>query len=142
MVQFQKHFINFALIGLIIFSMFAFITKFQEDNNVSPGVMEDATMNATYSDLKDTLDALDEDTQTQKTLFENEDPKKGYGTLLLFSIVSSGKVFNSMIMGIFNTIVKLPVVALGIDPVIISVIITILMVTIIISLWILYKLGG
>ena len=47
-----------------------------------------------------------------------------------------------MIIGTFNTIIKLPVVFLGIDPIIVSILSTMLILTIIIGLWVVYKLGG
>ena len=47
-----------------------------------------------------------------------------------------------MIIGTFNTLIKLPMVILGVDPIVSSVIGTMLILTIIIGLWIVYKLGG
>jgi hypothetical protein len=130
------------LIGLVVLSMFAFSVFFQEENNVEDPFIENTLMNNTYHSLYTNLNSLRDESQAQKTLFESENPTGGFGTILLFSIVSSGKVFNGMVVGIFNTIIKLPVVILGIDPVVVSVLSTLLIITIIIGLWIIYKLGG
>lgn len=142
MSNFHELFINFMIVGLVILSMFSFSVIFQHDNNVEDPFIEDTLMNNTYHNLYDNLDSLSESSQAQKTLFESENPTSGFGTILLFSIVSSGKVFNGMIIGVFNILIKLPVVVLGIDPVIVSVISTMLILTIIIYLWVVYKLGG
>ena len=142
MAKFYDLFINFMLIGLIILSMFAFGIFFQQDNSVEEPFIDNSLMNETYSQLQTDLGGLRDQSQAQKTLFESENPTSGFGTILLFSIVSTGKVFNSMIIGTFNTLIKLPVVILGLDPVIISVLSTMLILTIIIGLWIVYKLGG
>lgn len=142
MAQFYELFTNFMLIGLVVLSMFAFGVFFQDENGVDNKFIENTIMNSTYHSLYEDLNSLSEESQAQKTLFESENPTSGFGTILLFSIVSSGKVFNGMIVGVFNTIIKLPVVVLGIDPVIVSVISTMLILTIIIGLWIIYKLGG
>jgi len=141
MAQFQELFTNFMLIGLVVLSLFAFGVFFQEENGVENPFIENSLMNSTYEDLYSDLNSLRDQSQTQKTLFESENPTSGFGTILLFSIVSSGKVFNGMVVGIFNTIIKLPVVILGIDPVIVSVVSTILILSIIVGLWLWYKLG-
>ena len=142
MAKFYDLFINWMLIGLVVLSMFAFGIFFQQDNSVEEPFIDNSLMNETYNKLQTDLGELRDQSQAQKTLFESENPTSGFGTILLFSIVSTGKVFNSMIIGTFNTLIKLPVVILGLDPVIISVLSTMLILTIIIGLWIVYKLGG
>lgn len=142
MAKFESLFINFMLIGLVVFSMFALIVEFQDDNNIKNPLIENNLMNDTYGILRQDLGDLRDTSQGQKTLFESENPTSGFGTILLFSIVKSGKIFNGMIIGVFNAIIKLPVVFLGLDPIIVSVISTILIIAIIIGLWVLYKLGG
>ncbi len=142
MAKFYELFVNFMLVGLVVLSLFAFSVFFQQENNVEDPFIQNTLMNNTYNNLYDSLNNLREESQAQKTLFESENPTGGFGTILLFSIVSSGKVFNGMVVGVFNTLIKLPVVILGIDPVIVSVLSTILIITIIVGLWIIYKLGG
>ncbi len=142
MAKFHDLFINFMLVGLVVLSLFAFGSFFQGDNSIENGFMENSLMNDTYGKLRTDLGGLRDQSQAQKTLFESENPTSGFGTILLFSIVSTGKVFNGMIIGVFNTLIKLPVVFLGLDPIIISVLSTMLILTIIIGLWIIYKLGG
>jgi hypothetical protein len=142
MAKFYDLFINFMLVGLVILSFFAFGSFIQEDNNVENQFMENSLMNSTYGKLRTDLGGLRDQSQAQKTLFESENPTSGFGTILLFSIVSTGKVFNGMVIGVFDTLIKLPVVFLGLDPIIISIISTMLILTIIIGLWIVYKLGG
>jgi len=142
MAKFYDLFMNFMLVGLVVLSMFAFSVFFQEENNVQNKFIENSLMNNTYYKLKTDLGDLRDKSQAQKTLFESENPTGGFGTILLFSIVSTGKVFNGMIVGVFNTLIKLPIVFLGLDPIIVSVLSTMLILTIIIGLWIIYKSGG
>lgn len=142
MAKFSDLFMNFMLLGLVVFSLFAFSISSQSENNVDEPFIENSLMNSTYQSLNTSLNSLRDESQAQKTLFESENPTGGFGTILLFSIVSSGKVFNGMIIGLFNTLIKLPTVILGIDPIITSVLSTMLILTVIIGLWIVYKLGG
>lgn len=139
---FYETFVNFMLIGLLAFSLFAFTVSFQSENGVEDKIIDNNIFNKAYGNLRGNLEDLSTESQAQKTLFESENPTGGFGTILLFSIVSSGKVFNGMVIGVFNTITKLPASVLGLDPIVTSVIGTILIITIIIGLWIIYKLGG
>lgn len=143
MAKFYDLFMNFMLIGLIVLSLFAFSISFQNENNIENQFLaSNILMNESYYNLRENLDSLRLNSQAQKTLFESENPTAGYGTILLFSIVSSGKVFNGMIISLFNILIKLPVVILGIDPIVVSVITTMLIITLIVGLWIIYKIGG
>lgn len=144
MSQFNTIFLNFMLIGLIAFSVLAFTTTFQAENNVNSTqrFINNPTINATYGDLNTQLSNVRDQSQAQKTLFETEDPKIGTGALLLTSIISSGKVFNGIIIGVYNTLIVLPSVILGLDPIVTGVLSSLLILMIIVSLWILYKSGG
>lgn len=142
MTNFYNMFINFMLIGLVVFGIFSFSIMFQENNGVSDPIIEDTVINETFGDLESDLESFRGTAQTQKELFETENPTGGFGTILLFSIVSTGKIFNSMIITLFNTIIKLPVVFFGLDIAVVSILSVILIISIIIGLWIVYKLGG
>ena len=141
-VKFFDLFKNYMFIGLMIFSILTFIIIVQSDNSVGDPIVGDPILNTTYSNLGTTLGELRNQSQAQKELFEGENPTTGIGSILLFSILSAGKVFNGMIIGVFNTILKLPVVVLGFDPILLSIFGTLLVASILFSLWAVYKLGG
>lgn len=142
MVKFLDLFKNFMFIGLIVLAIFSFTIFVQDDNEASGDITNNSLINSTFTNLTANLRSFRDQSQLQKDLFEKENPVVGFGSLLLFSVVSSGKVFNSMVVGVFNIIIKLPVVFLGIDPSVVAVLGTLLIITIIIGLWSLYKLGG
>lgn len=141
MVKFGNLFQNFMLIGIVVLALFSYIALTQEENNIEDKFIEDPLINQTYENLKVDLGSMGEESQAQKTLFESENPTGGVGTILLFSIVSVGKIFNGMVIGLFNTLVELPVRVLGLDDSMISIVNTMLILTILLGLWILYKLG-
>ena len=142
MVKFLDLFTKFVIMGLVVISMFTFTAFFQSENNIDNKFIDNSLMNETFNSLRTKITGFRDISQSQKNLFESENPTRGFGTILLFSIVSAGKVFNGMLVGIFNILIKLPVVVLGLDPVVVSALSTILILTIIIGLWIVYKLGG
>ena len=142
MSKFVDLFTNWALVGLVVIGILFFATTFESENHVPSNFIEDDPMSQAYSDLQTHLGNLSTQSQAQKTLFESDTPTGGIGELLLFSILSAGKVFNGMIVGTFNILIKLPATYLGVDPFIFSVISTILIILIILGLWQIYKVGG
>lgn len=142
MVKFENLFVNYALAGLLVLSIFFFSITLQIDNNADEILTENTLINDSFGQLQTDLGGMRDSAQTQKELFEEEKPTTGFGSLILFSIVSSGKVFTGMTIGTFNVLIKLPMVLFGVDPIISSVLSTILIMVIILGLWYLYKLGG
>lgn len=142
MAQFENTFKNFMLLGLMVFGILAFVIIGQTQNNATESILDSATINNTYTNLRTDFEGFQEEAQSQKLLFESETPTLGFGTLLFYSIISSGKVFNSMVGALFNTIIKLPTIVLGLDPILIGVISAMLILSIIVGLWIIYKVGG
>ncbi len=142
MAKFYETFVNFMLVGLLIFAMLAFMIGVQDENNVEEKIRDNEIINESYYDLDTDLTGFRDKSQAQKSLFESETPTSGFGTILLLSILSVGKVFNGMMIGVFNTLIKLPMVFLGLDIIVVSILSTILILTIIIGLWAVYKLGG
>lgn len=142
MAKFEELFINFTLAGLLVLSILFFSLTLQQDNNAEELITDSMLLNESFGKLQGDLGSMRDKAQTQRELFEEEKPTTGFGTLILFSIVSSGKVFTGMTFGIFNVLIKLPMVLFGVDPIISSVLSTILIVVFILGLWILYKLGG
>lgn len=142
MVKFEELFVNFALGTLLILSIFAFGIQLQADNNAQESIRDNTLLNSSFGQLQQDLGGMRDQAQTQRELFEQETPTTGFGSLILFSVVSSGKVFTGITVGSFNVLVKLPMILFGVDPIVSSVLSAILGVLIILGLWFVYKLGG
>lgn len=140
--QFDNIFTKMAMIGLFIFCLISFIVFVQSDNNALDKLIDNSLINKTYGSLGNDLNTMRNSSQQQLTLFQKENPTGGFGTILLFSIVSVGKTFMNMITGVFNITINLPVAVLGVDKAVVGVLSSILVLTLIIGAWILYKLGG
>jgi len=142
MAKFEELFVNWALGALIVFSILSFAIIVQEDNNANEKLIDNTLLNGSFTQLQSDLEGMRSQSQSQREAFEEEKPTAGFGSLVLFSVVSSGKVFTGITIGTFNVLIRLPMVLFGVDPIISSVLSTILIVMIILGLWLLYKLGG
>ncbi len=142
MGNFLELFMKYMFVGVVVLSLFSFIIIFQSENNVSDPFVDNERINDTFTSLETNLGQTEADAQRIKDAFDAENPIAGFGSLLFFSIPAAGRVFNTMVIDTFNSVVILPVVFLGLDPVIISIMSTVLIILIILGLWAVYKLGG
>ena len=143
MAKFSEMFVSWMLLGLLMVSMFGFVSVSQNDTdlNETSKAISNPIFNDTYNSLSGSLVDSRDQSQTQKDLFDSEDPKAGFGSLLLLSIVSGGKIFGGYIITIYNALLVLPLTYLGIPAVVASTLSTVLLVLIILGLWAVFR-GG
>ena len=141
MASLRTTFVTFALIGLFIFAMISFIVTTQQDNDVSETILENPVINKTYTKLETNLSGLESQTQAQRANFSSEIPERGFGTLIIFSIVPVLQKFLALIVGVYNVIIVLPASIIGISPVVFSVLSSILIVSLILFVWSAIRVG-
>lgn len=141
-ISFRDLFITFALIGLFVFAGISFIVTTQQDNDVENTILDDEIINRTYIKLETNLSDFESTTQTQKESFEEEIPERGFGSLIIFSIISVGQKFTGLIAIVYNVLIILPASILGIPKVVISILSSILIVSLVLLIWRVYRIGG
>ena len=134
-ISLMQVFTTFTLIGIMVFSLLSFGVSIQENNGVTDNILNDEFMNRTFSGLETNLSAFKAEAQGQRENFEGEVPERGFGTLLIFSIVTVGQKFVAMIVAIFNILTVLPAQSLGIPKSIIGSLEGILLVSLILLVW-------
>lgn len=133
---------KFILSALLLVSIFSFIIITQANNNVAQPLIQNEIFNDSFNTLNLRINSSTTSSAEQYTVFNSEEPQPSLFSIVLFSIVSVGKTFSSMIFGLFSAIIKMPLVVLGIPSGVFNLLITWLTITIIIGVWLLYKLGG
>lgn len=141
-ISFRETFVTFALIGLFLFAGISFIVVTQRDNDVEKTILENEIINRTFEKLETNLSGFRSQTQTQKESFESEIPERGFGSLIIFSIIGVGQRFTGMIIAVFNILIVLPASLLGISPVAIGILTSILIVSLVLLIWRVYRVGG
>lgn len=133
---------TFLITSILVFSLFSFILVMQEDNNAPNKLKDNSVFNDSFSVLSDTIISSTEDAEDKYSVFNDETPKQGFGSIVLFGIVSVGKTFSNIVFGTFSAIIKLPLVVLGFPLEIYNIILTWLIISVIVAVWLLYKYGG
>ncbi len=134
---------KFIVAALIIFSLFSYVIVTQIDNDAGDPLRNEQRFNESLESLIISIDESTEAAEEKYGVFASEEPKTGSGSsIILFGIVSVGKTFSSIVFGVFGAIIKLPLTVLGIPATIYSLVLTWLIILVIVSVWLLYKLGG
>ena len=135
----RKIFVNFALLGLVIFGMMSFIVITQNNNDSFEKIGENDIINDTYANLYSNLSTAQLTAEQQNQLFGNVTPTESYGEVGIDSVVPPTKAFKSIVLGIYNVIIKLPAQILGIPAIVMSIISAILIIMLIIGIWAIWK---
>ena len=138
---FKDLFVTFALIGIFVLCMINFGIQIARDNDSTTSIMDNPQMNATFSGLETNLSTFQSQTSAQRDIFEGDNPKVGLGFFMLETIMGAGRVFTGMVFGVFSLLLGPLATIIGISPVIIGIIASILIVSIILAAWRAYKVG-
>ncbi len=140
--SFRETFMTWGLIGILVLATLSYIIVLQQENEVTDTILSNTVINNTFSSLQSNLSAVEGETQTQRESFESEIPERGFGSLLIFSIVSVGQKFTAIIISTYNILIVLPASILGVPSIVISVLSSILIVTLILLIWRVIRAGG
>ena len=141
MVDFKDLVGKFIVSALMILGLFFFIVIIQEDNSAVNPLINEEIFNDSMAELILNIDNGTQAAEEKYGVFNSEEPKPGVGSILLFGIVSVGKQFSNIVFGTFGALIKLPLVVLGIPQTVYGSILTWLIITAIVTLWLLYKFG-
>ncbi len=140
--SFRETFIIFALIGIFVFASMSFIVQTQIDNDVENTVLENEVINKTFTDLEIDLSNFGSNASSQKSNFDQDIPERGFGDLIIFAVIGVGQGFTGLIVGVYNIFIVLPASILGVPPVVIGVLTSILVMSLILLAWRLYRAGA
>lgn len=142
MANFENILGKFLFSAMMIISLFSFVIIVQSNNNAVQPVAEDEIFNDSFGEINRQIESSTTEAQEKYGSFNSEEPQTGLGSIVLFGIVSAGKTFSSLVFGFFSAVTKLPLTVLGIPPNVYNLILIWLVILVIISAWLLYKLGG
>ncbi|GAH11007.1 unnamed protein product, partial [marine sediment metagenome] len=111
--------INMVVLGILIFGIMSWIIIIQSDGDVSPGnkILNNSLINESFGDLQT---SLDQQSASQGSLDSLEDvpPTEYIGDLDVGSVVSTTRTTKDMVTGLWNIYIKLPMVILGVSPIV------------------------
>jgi hypothetical protein len=133
---------KFVILGLLTLGLLSFIVITQSENDAPRRLEDNDVFNDSLSGLIDTIGNSTEAAEEKFDVFNSEEPKAGFASIVLFSIVSVGKTFTNIVFGMFGAVIELPLKVLGVPSTVYNLILTLLIIIAIVAVWLLYKLGG
>lgn len=99
--------VTIILVGLFGFALFAFAMQTQADNEVESPIKNEPLINETYNSLGGNVSSFRNRADTQNEVFEQDNPKAEFGSLVFSSIPGMLKVIRNSVLGIPNLIINL-----------------------------------
>lgn len=129
-----------VMLGVLVFAIMSFIIIIQSDSDIGSENMitNNSLINDSYGDLGVSLNNQDSAENSLNSL-EDVPPTEYVGDLDVGSTVSATRTARSIIVGTWNILIKLPLVILGVNPVVFGAITTILLIFIAIGIWAIWK---
>jgi len=140
-MEFRHLLVNFIMIGIFAFALIGWSIFVQMDNSGNSSLMENQLINSTFVDLGTELSSTQSQAEGQRESQEQENPTASSGDLILFTITKAGKVFTGTIRAIYDITIGGASKVIGIPPIIMAGFTSILLVSIILLAWSLYKQG-
>lgn len=139
-MDFKKLFTNIVVSALLVFCIISFIIIVQTDNNASEKITDNELINSSYSHLSGNLTSTQPTSQASLSTFGTSPPsERQLGELDVTSVVGPTKLFRGMSIGTYNVLIRLPMVLLGVSPIVASVISSIVILLFIIGVWAVLK---
>ena len=132
--------INMVTLGILIFAIMSMIIIIQSDNDLNSNnrITNNTLINESYGDLESKLDQQSSAKSSEESLYKSP-PQDYIGDLSILSIISTTLGVGSIVSGLWNLYIKLPMAILGVSPLIASAINTILIILLVIGAWAIWK---
>ncbi len=136
---FKKLFANIVISALFVFAIMSFIIIVQIDNGANEKITDNELINSSYTHLSGNLTNVQSTGQASLDTFGTSPPERPLGELDVSSVVAPTKLFRGMSIGTYNVLIRLPMILLGVSPIVASVISSIIILLIIIGIWAIWK---
>lgn len=140
-MAFRDYLIGALLVALFAVALISFAIQTGYDNNSVNNILNDPTINSTYTSLNNSLNSYQALAEAQRNASVSENPIIGYGTLILYTVVTIPQKFTSIVVNLYNLVLSFLSINLGIPPIASTVIIVIVIITVIFGLFRIWRLG-
>lgn len=139
MADFKNIVGNMMIAGILVLSIYSWIIITQTNNNPGALITQNSVINKSYGNLYNNLSSAQGTGDSASSTFGNITPTQSFGIVDVTSIVSPTRLFRSLILGTFNSVIELPIKLLGVPPVVAGVIYAILILFVILGIWAIWR---
>lgn len=137
--SFKGIIIKFLLASLFIVCIFSFATRFTTDQGKSSTLIDDGNLN--LDALEEEINETSESAEAWGEAFRNDNVFVALGAVIMFSIWGVGKLIWTSVINLFTLILDSASTVLGVPPMVLGVLTSILIISLIFALWRVIKRG-
>jgi len=142
-VNFKSLIITALIIGTFVFAFINFGYHFAQDNSTNISIIQNSKINESFKNISTELEATSANAiESQRKGFFSDIPLFGEITIVLKSIVGVGKIFGEVIINMWKLILGLIKDTLGISPIITKVISSVIIISVVLLAWRVYRAGS
>lgn len=138
-MDFKSLAVNISIVGVLILAIFSWTIVTQTQNNPQNLITNNSIINSTYYELYGNLSAAQAQGDQASSTFGNITPSQSFGIVDVTSVVAPTKIFRSLILGVYNIVIELPMKILGVSPIVAGVIDALLLLFIILGIWAIWR---
>lgn len=130
------------LVGLFTIALINFSVNLTESNDVNGSLMTDPNLNSSFTDIQTELEASKSVAEGIRSSFFGQIPIIGDIAVILGYIFGTTKQIFALIRGLFELYFELIQTYMGIPPIVTTVFTTIIVLTLILLAWRVYRAGS
>lgn len=142
-MEFRTFIVNLLLVGLVTAAIVSFAVTFASDTSSNVSVTSEPTMNRIFGNLSAKLNDTQADATANKVAVEKETGSASLTAIgfAFSSILNTGTIFISVSLGLFNILFEIPQRYLGVPPIITGILLTIIIVSLVLAAWSVWRAG-
>lgn len=138
---FKSLIVGAVLVGLVVIALLQGFTSLANENNATNVLMENDIIESRYETINDTLYDLNTTAQAAKENLESDSSNFVTGFFFLNSILNIAKSFTSVLVASLTGVFVMIQSSIGIPPIVTGVFMGILIISLVLAAWRMFKSG-
>lgn len=141
-MSFKEYAVGFVLIGVFTLALLVFGIQIANENDAQQNINQDPRIATLYYSINSSLGLAYNYANDSKASFEQDNGFLSFGSLVFNSIVGVGITITKIPILIYDAVMLFLSDVLGIPPIIINSGLAIILITIVLLLWRVYRIGS
>jgi len=140
--SFMSYIISVVLVALFAFALISFGVQLADDNSTNVSILNNNAINRSYENLEYNLSSVRDNAESQQESFFKDIPIIGEASLILGSLAGIVRVFFNSLTSFYTLFVTLISETLGIPSLILDGIVAIILISMVLLAWRVYRAGS
>jgi Flp pilus assembly protein TadB len=140
-MDFKGFVIAALLVSLFIYAAISLSTTLSSNQNKNFTLLENEAINRSFTNIQTELEDSEATTSAQREAFEEDTAEEDIFVLNLKSIISVGRKFTQLVVNLYSLTFGMIAEVLGISVLVLTIITSIIIITLILLAWSVFRIG-